>query len=53
MLRERRKKGIIEDYLIWIILAVFVLGLSFLVIVILKGQGVTLIDKIKSLISGR
>jgi len=44
------KNGQMEEYLIWIILAVVALALGFLIIVVLKGQGVTLIDKIKNLI---
>jgi hypothetical protein len=43
-------KGQIEETLIWIILGVFALALGFILIAVLKGQGVTLADKIKSII---
>lgn len=51
--KEAEKRGQIEEYLVWIILAVVALGLAFFVIVMLKGQGASLIDKIKSIIPGR
>lgn len=42
-------KGIISDYLPWILIAVAALVILMIAIFVLKGQGVSLIDKIKGL----
>jgi len=46
---KRGKKGIISDYLPWILIAVAVLVILMITIFLLKGQGVSLIDQIKNL----
>ena len=51
-MRIRGKKGVIESYLIYIILGLFTLALAMLLIFVLKGTGNSLIDKIKNLFSG-
>ncbi len=45
------KKGIVSDYLPWIIIAVAVLVIVMITIFLLKGKGVSLIEKIKDLFS--
>jgi hypothetical protein len=51
-MRIRGKKGVIEDYLIYILLGLFALALAMIYIFVLKGTGTSLIDKIKNLFSG-
>lgn len=46
---KRGKKGIITEYLPWIILAVVVLTIIMIVIFSLRGQGESLISQIKNL----
>ena len=47
--REKGKKGIVSDYLPWILIAVAVLVILMLALFIIKGQGISIIDKIKNL----
>jgi len=47
---KRGKKGIISDYLPWILIAVAVLVILMITIFLLKGEGSSLIDKIKNLL---
>jgi Na+-driven multidrug efflux pump len=51
-MRTRGKKGMIESYLIYIILALFALALIMVLIFVLRGTGNSLIDKIKNIFSG-
>jgi hypothetical protein len=44
------KGGIVADYLPWILIAIAVLVILMISIFILKGQGVSIIDKIKNLL---
>ena len=44
-----KKRGIVADYLPWLAIAVAVLVILMISLVLLKGQGISLIDKIKSL----
>ncbi len=46
---ERGKRGIISDYLPWILIAVAVLVILMITIFLLKGRGISLIDQIKNL----
>ncbi len=46
------KRGVISEYLPWILIAVAVLAIIMISIFLLKDQGVSLIDKIKSLFRG-
>ena len=46
---KRGKKGIISDYLPWILIAIAVLVILMITIFLLKGQGGSLIDQIKNL----
>ena len=45
-----KKKGIITEYLPWLLIALAVLAIVMILIFTLKGQGISLIDKIKNLI---
>jgi hypothetical protein len=45
-----KKKGIITEYLPWLLIALAVLAIVMILIFTLKGQGISLIDKIKDLI---
>ncbi len=45
---SKNHKGIISDYLPWILIAVAVLVILMITIFLLKGQGESLIDKIKN-----
>jgi len=47
---KRGKRGIISDYLPWILIAVAVLVILMITIFLLKGEGSSLIDKIKNLL---
>ena len=48
-MEKRGKKGIVADYLPWILIAVAILVILMISIFILRGQGVSLIDKIKDI----
>ncbi|MFH1311189.1 MAG: hypothetical protein ABIH65_02180 [Nanoarchaeota archaeon] len=43
-----KKKGVISDYLPWILIAVAVLVILMITIFLLRGTGESLIDKIKN-----
>lgn len=49
MVIKRDKKGIIADYLPWILIAVAVLVILMITIFLLKEKGEGLIDQIKNL----
>ncbi len=53
MKRKRGKKGVVADYLPWIILAVVLLGVMMLAIFAMKEKGFSLIDQLKNLFKGR
>ena len=45
-----KKKGIITEYLPWLLIALAVLAIVIILIFTLKEQGISLIDKIKDLL---
>jgi len=47
---KKGKRGIISDYLPWILIAVAVLVILMITILILKGRGISLIDNLKNLL---
>jgi hypothetical protein len=49
MEKEVVKKGIVSDYLPWLLIAIAVLAILVLAIFLLQGKGVSLIDSIKNL----
>ncbi|MEK6841584.1 MAG: hypothetical protein AABX91_00335 [Nanoarchaeota archaeon] len=48
-MKKRDVKGIIPDYLIWLLMAVAMLFILTITIFILKGKGISLIDNIKNI----
>lgn len=46
------KRGIVSEYLPWILIAIAVLGIIMLSVFILKDKGLSLVDSIKNLIGG-
>lgn len=46
---KRWKKAIVADYLPWLLLAVAILVILLIAIFVLRGQGTSLIDKLKSI----
>jgi hypothetical protein len=47
-----QRKGIVSEYLPWILIAVAVLVILVLAVALLKDKGVSLIDQIKNLFGG-
>jgi len=50
--RGKNKLGIVSEFLPWLLIAIAVLVILMITIFILKGQGASLIDKIKGLVGG-
>jgi len=48
-IKEVYRRGIIADYLPWILIAVAILVILMVSIFLLKGQGTSFIDKIKNI----
>jgi hypothetical protein len=46
------KRGIVSEFLPWLLIAIAVLVILMITIFILKGTGFSLVDKVKSIISG-
>ena len=46
---NKNKKAIVSEYLPWILIAVAVLAIVFILIITLKNSGLSWIDKIKNL----
>ena len=47
-----QRKGIIADYIPWLIIGIAVLVIVSIAIFLMRGQGESLIDKIKGLFGG-
>ena len=47
--KSLNKRGITTDYLIWILIGLAILVILVITIAVLKGEGMSLIDKIKNL----
>jgi len=47
---DMEKRGIVADYLPWILIAVVVLVILMIALFVLKGTGLSFIDKIKDLV---
>ena len=45
-----KKRGVISEYLPWLLIAIAILTILMIAIFILRGQGISLIDKIKNLL---
>ena len=50
---EKKKKGIVSEYLPWMIIAIAILVILMIAIFVLKGKGISVIDKIGDLFRGR
>ncbi len=48
-----KKRGVITDYLPWLLIGLAVLAILVLSAYLLRGQGSSLIDSIKNLVRGR
>jgi Na+-driven multidrug efflux pump len=48
-----KKRGIISDYLPWLLIGVAILAILMISIYFLRGEGITMIDKIKDLFKFR
>ncbi|MGD9276573.1 MAG: hypothetical protein PVJ67_05350 [Candidatus Pacearchaeota archaeon] len=44
-----KKRGIVNDYLPWVLIAIALLALILVAIFVLREKGISLIDKIKNL----
>lgn len=44
-----KKKGVISEYLPWILIAVAVLAIMMIALFLLKGEGTSMIDQIKNM----
>jgi len=53
MKREMKKRGIITEYLPWLIIGLAVLAILAITVFLLKEKGISLIDSIKNLFKGR
>lgn len=48
-----KKRGIVTEYLPWLLIALAVLAILIITIFVLKEKGISLIDQIKNLFGGR
>jgi len=51
-LKRGNKRGIVTDYLPWLLIAIAVLAILMIAIFLIRGQGISIIDKIKGLFGG-
>lgn len=51
-LNNFNKKGIVSDYLPWLMIALAILAISLISVFVLKTKGISVIDKIKDLFTG-
>ena len=49
---KRGKRGIVSEYLPWILIAVAVLVILVIAVALLKDKGISLVDQIKNLFGG-
>ena len=47
------KKGVVSDYLPWLLIGLAVLAILMITIFLLRGKGFAIIDQIKNLFRGR
>ena len=48
-MKERNKKGVVSEYLPWLLIALVVLVIVLISVFFLKEKGISLIDQIKNL----
>ena len=49
---KRGKRGIVSEYLPWILIAVAVLVILVIAVALLKDKGISFVDQIKNLFGG-
>jgi hypothetical protein len=49
---KKNRRGIISEYLPWLLIALAALAILMITIFILRGQGISIIDKFKGLFGG-
>jgi hypothetical protein len=52
MKKRAGKKGIVSDYLPWLLIALAVLVISGISVLIIKGTGIGFIEKLKNIFRG-
>ena len=52
-MKKRNKKGIVSEYIPWLLIALAVLAIIVITIFLLKEKGISIIDSIKNLFKGR
>jgi len=53
MKKRGNKRGIVTDYLPWLLIGLAVLVILVITIFVLKGKGIDLIEQIKNIFRGR
>ncbi|MCK5624543.1 hypothetical protein KAI04_01755 [Candidatus Pacearchaeota archaeon] len=51
-MRDKKKRGIITEYLPWLLISLAVLAILVITVFLLKEKGISLIDSIKNLFKG-
>jgi len=52
-MKKGNKKGIVTEYIPWLLIALAVLAIIVITIFLLKEKGISIIDSIKNLFKGR
>jgi hypothetical protein len=52
-MKNKNKKGLISEYLPWLLIGLAILAVLLLSILLFKGTGFDLIDRIKNIFRGR
>lgn len=52
-MKSRDKKGVISEYLPWLLISIAVLAILMITIYFLRQEGVSMIDKLKSILKFR
>jgi Na+/H+ antiporter NhaC len=50
MVERRGRRGVVTDYLPWLLIGIAVLAIILIAIWSMKSQGISLIDKIKNIL---
>lgn len=50
---SKSRKGVVTEYLPWLLIGIIILAIVMISIFLLKGKGFEFIDKIKSIFGGR
>ena len=52
-MKRLAKKGLVSEYLPWILIALAVLVVLMVAIFVLKGKGISVLDSLKNIFKGR